>query len=86
MRTIRSAANASICDGAKNLQLWPTATFAISLKFVEFAPNATVKIASIMAGSAIAEMVISRLLPKPPNELPVSSPPSARKKRPSAKR
>ena len=62
------------------------ATLAISDRLVEFAPMATVKIASIMAGSASAEMVISRLLPRPPKELPVSSPPSARKKRPSASR
>ena len=38
----------------------------------------------IIAGSAMAEMVISRLLPMPPNALPGSSPPSARKNRPSA--
>ena len=47
---------------------------------------ATVKIASIIAGSAIAEMVISRLLPSPPNGVPASSPPRARKNRPSASR
>jgi len=35
---------------------------------------------------AIDEMVISRLLPRPPKELPVSRPPSARKNRPSASR
>ncbi len=81
---MNSAANASICDGARNRQLWPTADLATSLKLVELAAIATVKIASIIAGSAIAEMVISRLLPRPPNELPVSSPPSARKNRPSA--
>ena len=45
---------------------------------------ATVKMASIMAGSAMAEMVISRLLPMPPKALAGSSPPSARKNRPSA--
>jgi Flp pilus assembly protein CpaB len=36
------------------------------------------EVAQSLAGSAKAETVISRLLPKPPNELPVSSPPSAR--------
>ncbi len=45
---------------------------------------ATVKIASIKAGSAIAAIVISRLLPIPPKALAGSSPPSARKNRPSA--
>ncbi len=45
---------------------------------------ATVKMASIRAGSAIAGMVISRLLPMPPNALAGSSPPRARKKRPRA--
>ncbi len=35
---------------------------------------ATVKIASISAGSAMAEMVISRLLPMPPKALAGSSP------------
>ncbi len=84
--TMKSAAKASICEGARNLQLWVTAILAISLRLVEFAPKATVKIANIMGGSAIADIVISRLLPRPPNELPVSSPLSARKNQPSAKR
>ena len=59
---------------------------ATSERFVELAPMATVKTASIMAGSARAAIVISRLPPRPPNELPVSSPPSARKKRPNPSR
>ena len=80
------AAAASICDGARNRHSCPTATRATSERLVELAPMATVNTASIMAGSARAEMVISRLLPSPPKELPVSSPPSARKKRPSASR
>ena len=86
MSTMNKAPNASICEGARKRQLWPTAERATSLKLVELAAMATVKMATIMAGSAIAEMVISRLLPSPPNELPVSSPPNARKKRPSASR
>ena len=45
---------------------------------------ATVKIASINAGSAMAAMVISRLLPMPPNALAGSSSPNAMKNRPSA--
>ncbi len=47
---------------------------------------ATVKMASIIAGSAMAERVISRLLPMPPKALAGSSPPNARKNRPSASR
>src|SRR5260370_19364335 len=86
INTMKSPENASICDGDRNLQLWLTADLAISLRSVELARRATVKIARIMAGSAIAETVISRLLPRPPNELPVSRPARARKKRPSAKR
>ena len=57
---------------------------SIWLRLVEPAVMATVKMASISAGSAMAAMVISRLLPMPPNALAGSSPPSARKKRPSA--
>ena len=49
-------------------------------------PMATVKTASIMAGSARAAMVISRLLPRPPNGLPASRPLSATKKRPRPSR
>ena len=52
-------------------QVLPVATLAISERLVELAPIATVNTASIMAGSARAAMVISRLLPRPPNELPV---------------
>ncbi len=47
---------------------------------------ATVKIASMSAGSATAAMVISRLLPIPPKALAGSSPPNARKNRPRASR
>ena len=46
---------------------------------------ASVKMASIIAGSAMAEIVISRLLPIPPNALAGSSPPNAMKNRPSAR-
>ena len=45
---------------------------------------ATVKMASTIAGSAMAESVISRLLPMPPKALAGSRPPSARKNLPSA--
>jgi len=45
---------------------------------------ATVKIASIIAGSATAARVISRLLPMPAELAGGSSPPKARKNRPSA--
>ena len=82
MSTSASAAKANICAGARKRQFCPMAAPAISVRLVEPAPMATVKMASIMAGSAKAEMVISRLLPRPPKELPVSSPLSARKKRP----
>ena len=84
--TRNSAAKASIWAGARKRHVVPIAALAISERLVESAPMATVKMASIMAGSASAEMVISRLLPRPPKELPVSSPPSARKKRPRPSR
>ncbi len=67
-----------------SFQSGPWLACTIWLKSVEPAVMATVKMASIIAGSAMAAMVISRLLPMPPKALPGSSPPSARKNRPSA--
>src|ERR1039458_225507 len=81
MRTRKRAAKASIWAGARKCQVVEVATLAISERLVELAPMATVKTASIMAGSARAAMVISRELPRPPKELPVSNPARARKKR-----
>ena len=54
----------------------------ITLKLVEPAVTAAAKIPSIMAGSMIEAIDISRLDPKPPNALAVSRPASARKNRP----
>src|ERR1035441_9193197 len=84
--TSASAANANICAGARKRQFCPMAAPAISVRPVEPAPMATVKMASIIAGSARAEMVISRLLPRPPKELPPSNPLSASTQRPSPSR
>ena len=83
--TMNSAANASTCAGLSSFQVGALRGSAtIWLRSVEPAVMATVKIASISAGSAMAAMVISRLLPMPPNALAGSSPPSARKNRPRA--
>src|SRR5260370_9243953 len=67
--TMNIAAKASICDGARNFQLWLTATLAISLKFVELAAKATGKIASIMAVPAIPQLVVVLGVPGPPKQL-----------------
>jgi len=84
--TMNSAPKASMCAGLSSLQVGPCAARNIWLRFVDPAVMATVKIASIRAGSAMAAMVISRLLPIPPKALAGSSPPSARKNRPNASR
>ena len=63
--TMNSAAKASTCAGLSSFQVGPWAASNIWLRLVEPAVMATVKIASISAGSAMAAMVISRLLPMP---------------------
>ena len=83
---MNSAANAMTCVGLSTFHVGLCATWTMWLMSVEPAVMATVKMASIIAGSATAAMVISRLLPMPPNALPGSSPPSARKNLPSASR
>ena len=70
--------------GLSRLQSGPRVAATIRLRSVEPAAMAIVNTASISAGSAIAAMVISRLLPIPPTALAGSRPPSARKKRPRA--
>ena len=82
--TMNMAVKASAWDGSRNFHPGPWLARTIWLRLVEPAAMATVKMASIIAGSAMAEMVISRLLPIPPNALAGSSPPRARKNRPSA--
>ena len=47
---MNSAAKASICEGARNRQLCPTPAWAMALRLVDPAPNATVNTASINAG------------------------------------
>ena len=58
----------------------------ILLRLVEPTVKETVNIESIMAGSAMEDIVISLLLPIPPKALPVSREESARKNLPRANR
>ncbi len=84
---MNSAAKASTCAGLTSFHVGPWAARTIWLRFVErSAAMATVKMPSISAGSANAEMVISRPLPMPPKALAGSKPPKARKNRPKASR
>ena len=63
--TMNIAMKASAWDGSRNFQPGSWLARTIWLRLVEPAEMARVKMASIIAGSAMAERVISRLLPMP---------------------
>jgi len=73
------ARNAKKSEGFNRRTLLLSRRFVILLKLVELTVKATVKIESIMAGSAIEDTIISLLPPIPPNALPVSSEVKTRK-------
>ena len=84
--TMNSAANARTWPGLSARDGRAMVRAAISPRFVEPAASASERMASAMAGSLMAAMVISRLLPMPPNAEPGSRPASARNTVPSSSR
>ena len=80
---MRNAANASACPGPIAYAGIFKTDPAITPRLVEPVVSASARIATARVGSVSAATVISRLDPMPPNAVPGSRPPSARKNVPS---
>jgi hypothetical protein len=82
--TIQSAAKAKNSDGFSKRVLESRNVLVILPRFVDPAARETVKTESIIAGSAMEDIIISLLPPMPPKALAVSREDKARKNLPSA--